>query len=136
MRSTAQAVLSVSLFSMAVAALLLSGCDTWHGLGKDIGKTGDAMAGEGKYAMTVHATPEKVTAAAKSAVEDLKMTEIGSSGDRSKGKVTAKTARADSVRIDIEQLGDADSKVTIYTHGGDADEVSKQIQDRINRNLR
>jgi hypothetical protein len=94
------------------------------------------MAGEGKYAMTVHATPDKATAAARKAVEQLKMTDIDSSGDRSKGKVTAKTARQDSVRIDIEQSGDTDSKVTIYTHGGDADEVAKQIQDKIKSNLR
>jgi len=124
---------------MIVTALALSfiaGCETWHGLGKDVGKTGDAMAGEGKYVMTVQATPERVTAAAKSAVEQLKMTDIDSSGDRSEGKVTAKTARQDSVRIDIEQSGDTDSKVTIYTHGDDADTVRKEIQDRIISNLR
>lgn len=136
MRSKVQTVLSVSLLSMAIGALLLSGCETWHGLGKDVGKTGDAMAGQGQYVMTVQATPDKVTAAARRAVEQLKMTDIDSSGDRSEGKVTAKTARQDSVRIDIEQSGDSDSKVTIYTHGDDADTVRKQIQDQINSNLR
>ncbi len=123
---------------MIVTTLALSvivGCGTWHGLGKDIGKTGDAMAGEGKYVMTVHAMPDKVTAAARSAVEQLKMTDIDSSGDRTEGKVTAKTARQDTVRIDIEQSGATDSIVTIYTHGDDADTVRQQIQDRINSNL-
>jgi len=135
MRSKAQTVLSVSLLSLAVGGLLLSGCETWHGLGKDVGKTGDAMAGEGQYVMTVQAPPDKVTAAAKSAVQQLQMTDIESSGDRGEGKVTAKTVRQDSVTIDIEQSGDTDSKVTIYTHGDDADTVRKQIQDQINSNL-
>jgi predicted small secreted protein len=125
-----------SLVSLAVCALVLTGCDTWHGLGKDIGKTGDAMSGSGKYVMTVQATPDVVTAAARRAVEQLKMTDVDSSGDRSEGKVTAKTAKLDSVKIEIEQLGTTDSTVTIHTHGTDADDVSKQIQDRIKSNLR
>ena len=124
---------------MVVTTLALSvivGCDTWHGLGKDIGKTGDAMSGEGKYVMTVQATPDVVTAAARKAVEQLEMTDIDSSGDRSEGEVTARTAKLDSVTIEIEQSGATDSKVTIKTHGGDADEVSRQIQDQIKSNLR
>jgi predicted small secreted protein len=136
MRSQVQAGLSVRVLSMAVGALLLSGCSTWGGLGKDVERTGDAMSGKGTYTTTVHGTPDQVTAAARSAVEQLKMTEIDSSNDRSKGKVTAKTTRADGVRIDIEQVGATDSKMTIYTHGVDADEVSKQIQDQVGRNLR
>lgn len=136
MRSQVQAVLSVSVLSLAVGALLLSGCGTWGGLGKDVERTGDAIQGKGTYTTMVRGTPDQVTAAAKSAVEQLKMTEIDSSGERSKGKVTAKTARADGVRIEIEQAGATDSKMTIYTHGVDADEVSRQIQDQVNRNLR
>jgi len=136
MKSITRAIVSVSLVSMAAGVLLLAGCDTWHGLGKDIGKTGDAMAGAGKYEMTVQAAPDAVTAAARKAVEQLKMTDIDSSGDKSEGKVTAKTARHDSVRIDIAQLDDRDSKVTIYTHGDDADTVRQQIQAQIKSNLR
>lgn len=136
MRSITRAIVLVSLVSLSVCALVLTGCDTWHGLGKDIGKTGDAMSGQGKYVMTVQATPDKVTAAARRAVEQLKMTDVDSSGDRSEGKVTAKTAKLDSVKIEIEQLGETTSKVTINTHGTDADDVSEQIQDRINSNLR
>ena len=125
-----------SLVSMAAGALLLTGCGTWHGLGKDIGKTGDAMSGEGKYVMTVQATPDVATAAARKAVEQLKMTDIDSSFDEGEGKVTARTAKLNSVTIDIEQSGATDSKVTIKTHGGDADDVSRQIQDQIKSNLR
>lgn len=136
MRSLVQTVVLVSLVSMAAGALLLTGCETWHGLGKDVGKTGAAISGEGKYVMTVHATPDKVTAAARKAVEQLKMTDVDSSGDRSEGKVTARTAKQDSVKIEIEQAGEADSTVTIKTYGGDADDVSKQIQDQIKNNLR
>jgi hypothetical protein len=65
----------------------------------------------------------------------MKMTTIESTGTALAGKVTAKTLRNDGVRIDIEQAGDKDSKVTIYTHGDDADAVSKQIQDNIKSNL-
>ena len=119
----------------ALALSVIAGCGTWHGLGKDIGKTGDAMSGEGKYIMTVQGTPDVVTAAARKAVEQLKMTDIVSSGDRSEGKVTARTAKLDSVKIEIEQSGATDSKVTIKTHGGDADDVSRQIQDQIKSNL-
>lgn len=136
MRSITRVIMLASLVSLSVCALVLTGCDTWHGLGKDIGKTGDAMSGQGKYVMTVQATPDKVTAAARRAVEQLKMTDVDSSGDRSEGKVTAKTAKQDSVKIEIEQLGETTSKVTINTHGTDADDVSEQIQDRINSNLR
>jgi predicted small secreted protein len=121
---------------MAAGALLLAGCDTWHGLGKDIGKTGDAISGEGKYVMTVHAMPDVVTPAARKAVEQLKMTDIDSSVDKGEGKVTARTAKLDSVKIEIEQLGATDSTVTIKTHGTDADDVSKQIQEQIKSNLR
>lgn len=135
MRTFTKTVRSATLMSMAAGALLLAGCGTWSGVGKDVQRTGDAMTGKGTYTMDFHATPDKVTAAAKRAVEQLKMTEIESSGDRSQGKVTAKTARLDGVRIDIEQAGDTDSKVTIYTHGDDADQVSKDIQDRIKSNL-
>ena len=136
MRSKVQVVVSVSVLSAAACLLLLTGCETWHGLGKDIGSTGDAMAGQGKYVMTVHATPDKVTAAARKSVEQLQMTDIDSSGNRSEGKVTAKTARQDKVTIDIEQSGDTDSTVTIRTHGDDADTIGKELQDQINRNLR
>jgi len=135
MRSLVQAVLSVSLLSMAVGALLLTGCGTWEGLGKDIGKTGDAMAGVGKYVMTVQSPPDKVTAAARKAVEQLKMTEIESSFDDGEGEVTAWTSQKEKVTIDIEPSGDNDSEVTIHLRGGDADDVSKQIQDRIRSNL-
>ncbi len=135
MRSIVRAMVLVSLVSMAVGALLLTGCETWHGLGKDIEKTGDSMQGRGSYRMPVHATPDKVTAAARRAVEQLKMTDINTSVDRNIGKVTARTTRQDGVRIEIAQSGHRDSIVTIYTHGDDADEVSRQIQDQINRNL-
>ena len=119
-----------------LALSVIVGCGTWHGLGKDIGKTGDAISGEGKYVMTVHATPDKATAAARKAVEQLKMTEIKSSFDEGEGEVTARTAKLDSVKIEIERSGATDSKVTIKTHGGDADDVSRQIQDQIKSNLR
>lgn len=54
MRSLVRVVLSASLLSMTVGALLLTGCSTWHGLGKDIGKVGAGM--EGKNTVTVSGT--------------------------------------------------------------------------------
>lgn len=128
-------VLCGGLLLTTAGAMFLAGCDTWHGLGKDIGKAGDSMAGDGKYVMTVRATPDKVTIAARKAVEQLKMTDVESSGDRSEGKVTARTASKDTVKVEIEQSGETHSKVTVYTHGDDADTVGKQVQDQIRRNL-
>lgn len=129
MKKTLMTTLTILALSVIV------GCGTWRGLGKDIGKTGDAMAGEGKYVTTVHATPDKVTTAARKAVKQLKMTAIKSSGDSNAGKVTAMTPQQEKVAIDIEQLGNNDSRVTIHTRGGSADDVSKQIQDGISDNL-
>ncbi len=135
MRSFMQAIVSVGLVSVAAGALFLAGCETWHGLGKDIENTGDSMQGRGIYEMPIHATPDKVTAAAIRAVEQMRMTEINSSVDRNIGKVIARTTRRDEVRIDIAQSGHSDSILTIYTHGDDADSVSRQIQDQIKSNL-
>ncbi|MFB3894032.1 MAG: DUF3568 family protein [Phycisphaerae bacterium] len=120
----------------ALALSAIAGCETWHGFGKDIGKASDSMTGKGKYTMTVRATPERATAAARKAVEQLRMTDIGSSGDRGKGKVTARTAQQEKVTIDIKQSNDKDCTVTIHFHGYNADEVTKQIQDQIDSNLR
>lgn len=125
----------VSLISLTVGGLSLTGCNTWHGLGKDVEKTGDSMQGRGTYRMPVHATPDKVTAAAIRAVEQMKMTDVKSSVARNIGNVTATTMRQDGVRIEIAKSGHRDSVVTIHTHGADADEVSRQIQDQINRNF-
>lgn len=135
MRAISRTLVLASLVSLAVGALLLTGCNTWHGLGKDVEKTGDSMQGRGTYRMPVHATPDKVTAAAIRAVEQMKMTDINSSVARNTGNVTATTTRQDGVRIEIAKSGHRDSVVTIYTHGVDADEVSRQIQDQINLNF-
>jgi predicted small secreted protein len=139
MKSQVKTILTASVLAAAAGAMFLIGCDTWHAVGKDVVKAGDAIAGEGKYEMTVRANPDKATAAARKAVEQLNMTDVASSikvdNGEVKGEVKATTSRMDSVRIDIEPFGADHSKVTIYTHGGDADDVSKQIQDRINRNL-
>jgi len=126
---------TIMIVGTALALSVIAGCGTWEGAGKDVARTGDAMSGEGKYEMTVRATPQDATAAARRAVEQLNMSDIESSGDHSEGLVTAKTDKQDGVRIYIERSGETDSKVTIYTHGDDADTIRKQVQDRIQSNL-
>jgi predicted small secreted protein len=39
-------VVTVALVALLVGALSLTGCGTWHGLGKDVEKTGEAMQGK------------------------------------------------------------------------------------------
>ncbi|MCX5670495.1 MAG: entericidin EcnAB [Planctomycetota bacterium] len=39
-------VVTVALLALRVGALSLTRCGTWHGLGKDAEKTGEAMQGK------------------------------------------------------------------------------------------
>jgi predicted small secreted protein len=44
--------------ALLAGALMLNGCSTWTGVGKDVEHTGDAMTGKGTYITTVNATPD------------------------------------------------------------------------------
>ena len=39
-------IISVTLLILSAALLLVSGCNTWHGAGKDVERTGEKMQGD------------------------------------------------------------------------------------------
>ena len=117
---------ALGLFSLGTVILWLGGCST-----TEPGAT-DTL---GSYSTNVDGAPDKVTAAAAKACEDLKLTSIASNGTAVDGKVTAKTAAGDDVSITISQAGDKISKVTIRVGATGDEAVSKQLVDRINSHM-
>ncbi len=89
----------------------------------------------GKYTAIVDATPDKATSAAKKSVEQMKLTDITSTGTKVDGKVTAKNAHDEAVTIDIEQAGENVSKVSIRVGATGDEAVSKQILEKTKGNL-
>jgi hypothetical protein len=89
----------------------------------------------GVYSTMVNSSPDKVTAAAQKAADDLKLTNVVGNGTQVDGKVTAKNAAGDDVTIDIAQAGENVSKVTIHIGLTGDEAVSKQLVDRINSHL-
>lgn len=89
----------------------------------------------GVYSTMVDGTPDKVTAAAAKADDDLKLTDIVTNGTAIDGRVTAKDAQGDAVIIDIAQAGDNVSKVSIHVGATGDDAVSKQLVDKIRGHL-
>ena len=115
----------VALFGLS-AFLIQAGCGT-----DEPGATNTL----GFYATNVDARPDKATAAAYKACEDLKLTNIESSATTVDGKVTAKTAQGEDVSINIEESGDNVSKLTIRVGATGDDAISKQLVDRIKSHL-
>jgi hypothetical protein len=89
----------------------------------------------GNYTAMVNASPDKVTNAAKKSLEQMKLTDISGAGTKIDGKVTAMTAQAEHVTINIEQAGENVSKVSIRVGATGDEAVSKQILDKIKDNL-
>ena len=89
----------------------------------------------GVYSTMVSSSPDKVTTAARKAVDDLKLTDVMSNGTTMDGKVTAKNAQGEVVTIDIAQAGENVSKVTIHIGATGDEAVSKQLIDKINGHL-
>jgi hypothetical protein len=89
----------------------------------------------GSYSAMVDSTPDKVTAAAKSAVQDMQLTNVNSTATAIDGKVTAETAQGQDVTIDVAQAGDNISKVTVRVGATGDDAVSQQIIDKIKKDL-
>jgi hypothetical protein len=83
----------------------------------------------------IDGTPDKVTKAARSSVEDMKLDDVGSNSTAIDGKVTARTAQGQNVTIDIEQAGDNVSKVTVRVGDTGDQAVSQEIIDRIKNNV-
>lgn len=120
------AFFALSVLSVGFFLVNLTGCQT---------DTPGATNTLGSYSTMIDGSPDKVTAAAQKAADDLKLTDIVGNGTTVDGKVTAKTAQGDVVTIDIEQAGQNVSKVTIRVGATGDDAVSKQLVDRIKSHL-
>ena len=121
-----RAILTLGVIGMGFSLLNLTGCQT---------ESPGATETLGVYSTMIDSTPDKVTAAARKADDDLKLTDVVASGTAIDGKVTAKNAQGDAVVIDIEQSGANVSKVTIHVGNTGDEAVSKQLIDRINAHL-
>lgn len=84
----------------------------------------------GTFVAKVNAPPEKVTAAVKQTMEELKLININVKSTAVDGKVRAYTAQHDEVEVDIELEANAASEMSIRV-GNEGDEaISRQIWDR------
>ena len=120
------AYFAVSIISLGFFLATIGGCQT------DSPGVKNTL---GTYSAMVDASPDKVTKAATASVKDMKLMDIFSDGTKIDGKVTAKTAQNDVVTISVEQAGENVSKVTIRVGATGDEAVSKQILDRIKKNL-
>jgi Protein of unknown function (DUF3568) len=120
------ALLALGLLSAGFLLANLAACQT---------ESPGATETLGVYSTNIDSSPDKVTAAAQKAADDLKLTDIAGNGTKVDGKVTAKTAQGDAVTIDIVQAGENVSKVTIHVGASGDEAVSKQLVDRIKSHL-
>jgi len=120
------AKLALGVFSVGCFLANLTGCQT-----ESPGAT-DTL---GVYSTMVDSTPDKVTAAAQKAADDLKLTNIVGNGTKVDGLVTAKNAQGEAVTINIVQAGEDVSKVTIHIGATGDEAVSRQLVDRIKSHL-
>jgi hypothetical protein len=111
-----------ALAAVVLGMVMVTGCKT-------------AEPGVKNYAGTVcgvvHATPERVTAAARETLEELKLNSIFSEATRIDGKVMARTARDKTVDIEITTAPEESSKVQIRVAEFGDEELSLQILNRI-----
>ncbi|MCE9592175.1 MAG: DUF3568 domain-containing protein [Planctomycetes bacterium] len=109
--------------------------DNLHWFGKSEENSAQMKNSFGTYSAMVNGAPDKVTTAARKSVEDLKLTDISSTGTGVDGKVTAMTAQNEAVTIDITRAGDNVSKVSIRVSATGDEAVSRQIMNGIKGNL-
>ena len=124
-RTTLSIALSLSALTLSLAGL--GGCKT-----DQVGVTNTL----GTYATTVDATPDKATKAAQKALEQMKFLQVVGNFTKVDGRVTAKTAQNDDVTVNVEQAGDAGSKVSVRVGSTGGAMISTQIIDKIKENLR
>ena len=79
--------------------------------------------------------PVAVTNAAKSVVEDLKLTVVASGSSGLDGKVIARTANNTKLTVDVKSAGENLSRVTIRAGGFGDRTIQKQVLDRIRAKL-
>ena len=90
----------------------------------------------GTFIARVAAPPDRVTEAAKKACEELKFTDVTSTGTKIDGKVRARTALRDEVEINIELDKNNGSELSIRVGDAGDEPVSRQIWERTFENLR
>lgn len=113
-------------------ALLMSAC-VWLVSGCSTEQPGAAYA-LGSYTANVDGAPDRVTAAAQKAAEDMQLKDIVANSTKIDGHLTAANASGDTVAIDVQQAGDNVSKVTIRVGSGD-EATSRQILDKLESHL-
>lgn len=84
----------------------------------------------------VAAKPDRVTAAARETLDELKLHSLFSESTRIDGKVMARTARDKKVEIDITRATDTSSNVSIRVGDLGDQELSLQILDRIREKVK
>jgi hypothetical protein len=118
--------LAISVLGLGFFLATINGCQTGSpGISNELGT----------YSQMMNGSPDKVTQAAKASVKDMKLMDVTSNGTKIDGKVTARNAQNDVVTINIDQAGDNVSKVTVRVGTTGDEVVSKQILDRIKKNL-
>jgi hypothetical protein len=87
------------------------------------------------FSGNVDNSPDKVTAAAVKAANDMKLMDVVSNSTTVDGTVTAKDASGDTVTINISQSGEKVSKVTIRVGATGDEAMSRQLMDGINHHI-
>lgn len=118
--------------SLSLIALTQSGC-LLVAAAAGTGATVAYMRGDTES--TLDAAPDKVTAASKAALEDLKINVISSSATGLDGDVVGRTAGDDKVHIVVKASGERSSSISIRigTFGDQA--VSNRILLKVNERL-
>ncbi|MCE9592150.1 MAG: DUF3568 domain-containing protein [Planctomycetes bacterium] len=116
--------LSVCVLSAGVS---MTGCETSQAGVSNVAGTVNSVVG---------ASPDKVAAAAKATLEDLKLASISASSTKVDGKVTAKTAQDRVVTIKIATAGENVSEVDIRVGDFGDEGLSMQILDGIKKRIK
>jgi hypothetical protein len=113
---------AAGVLCLLVSMLALSACSTGSPNVRNYFNT---------FVAQVNATPEQVTAAAKQAVEEMKMLDITAASTKVDGKVRAQTALHDEVEINIELNKDNTSEMSIRIGDAGDEAASRQIWERV-----
>lgn len=113
---------ATAVLCLLVSVLALGACSTGSPAVKNYFNT---------FVAQVNAPPDRVTAAAKQAVEELKMTDVTAASTKIDGKVRAQTALHDEVEIDIELNNDNSCEMKIRIGDAGDEAASRKIWERV-----
>ena len=122
-------VFAIAVVALGASALGLTGCKT-----SDAGVEKNPMTGT--ISGHVGASPERATAAAREAMEELGLKRIDATSTQIDGQVTAYTAREERITVDIKSTGQDVSTLTVKAGKiyGDTD-LGQQLFRRIREKL-